>query len=102
MIVFHDPPMCGTRQSGAIPHARSNHRKPGPPVRPSPRLGMAATHEALKSARCSVYIHVVQEDSADFEPDTPAYPKIYKHATRATGAAAEVACKAWHGNRVSL
>jgi len=54
---------------------------------------MAATYEALKSARSSVYVHVVQEDFADFDPDTPVYSKIYKRAARTTGAAVEIACK---------
>jgi len=47
----------------------------------------AATYEALKRAQSSAYIYVVREDFADFDPDTPAYPKIYKRAARATGAA---------------
>jgi acetoin utilization deacetylase AcuC-like enzyme len=34
-----------------------------------------------------------------FDADTPAYPDIYDHASRATGAALEVAREALHGNR---
>jgi len=94
--------MCGIRQSG-------QSRTPGRIIGSvallcdrHPDWAWLPLTKPLKSARCSVYIHVVQEDSADFEPDTPAYPKIYKHAARVTGAAAEVACKALRGNRVSL
>ncbi len=90
MIVFHDPEGWNTSER-AIPNARSNHWKRGPPVRPSPRLGMAATYQTLKSARSSVYVHVVQEDFADFDPNTPAYPKICKYAARTRSAAAEIA-----------
>ncbi len=50
----------------------------------------AATYEALKRAQSSAYIYVVREDFADFDPDTPAYPKIYK---RAQGRRARRSCR---------
>src|ERR1700757_911067 len=58
-----------------------------------------ATYEALKRAQSFAYTHVVREDLADFDPNTSAYPKIYKCAARATGAAVEIACKTLRGNR---
>jgi len=43
-----------------------------------------------KRAQSSAYIYVVREDFADFDPDTPAYPKIYK---RAQGRRARRSCR---------
>jgi hypothetical protein len=42
-----------------------------------------ATYEAPKRAHSSAHIYAVEEAFANFDPDTPAYPKIYKHAARA-------------------
>jgi hypothetical protein len=97
MIVFHDS-RCVEYVRAAIPNApveslggwallRDRHpdwawQRPA-----------TVTYEALKRAHSSAHIHAVEETFADFNTDTPAYPKIYKHPARATGAAVEMPAK---------
>ncbi len=50
-----------------------------------------ASDEALLRAHTPAHVERVRTTRQDFDTDTPAYPGIFDHATRAAGAACEVA-----------
>jgi acetoin utilization deacetylase AcuC-like enzyme len=49
-------------------------------------------------AHSKEHVDQIQMAAHSFDADTPAYPRIYEHAARATGAALEVAREAFKGN----
>lgn len=103
MIIFHDPrcleysspghPERPARIAGTAPVLRERHpdwewREPEP-----------APENALLRAHSREHLDSIRAASQPFDTDTPAYPGIYEHAARATGAALEVAHEALQGNR---
>jgi acetoin utilization deacetylase AcuC-like enzyme len=101
MVIFHDPrcieysalghPERPARIERSVPRLKERHanwewREPKP-----------ATEAALRRAHSSSHIERIRAASAAFDADTPAYPGIYDHALRATGAALEVADAALNG-----
>jgi acetoin utilization deacetylase AcuC-like enzyme len=58
-----------------------------------------ASEAALLRAHSQEHIERVRLAEQSFDADTPAYPDIYDHAARATGAALEVAREGLRGNR---
>jgi acetoin utilization deacetylase AcuC-like enzyme len=102
MIIFHDNrcteysspghPERPARIERTIPLLRDRHpdwewREPEP-----------ATERALLRAHSREHVEQIQVASHSFDADTPAYPGIYEHATRATGAGLDVARAALKGN----
>lgn len=58
-----------------------------------------ATEEALLRAHTTAHVARVRAAAHDFDADTPAYPDIFGHAARASGAACAVARESLGGNR---
>jgi acetoin utilization deacetylase AcuC-like enzyme len=103
MIIFHDSRCTEYSQPGhperparierSAPHLRQRHpewewRKP----ESAPEASLLRAHSREHVAR-------IKAASQAFDTDTPAYPDIYEHARRATGAAVEVTREALQGNR---
>ena len=63
------------------------------------RQPQPAGEVALLRAHSPAYLDAIRAAATDFDADTPAYPDIYQHAARATGAAIEVARAALANNR---
>jgi acetoin utilization deacetylase AcuC-like enzyme len=101
VLIFHDP-RC-------LEYSRSGH-----PERPERiaatvpllqqrhpdwqwRLPKEATPEMLLRAHSAQHIARVQVAAEDFDADSPAYPDIFAHAARASGAAVNVARSALGG-----
>lgn len=63
------------------------------------RTPIAITDEILLRAHTSAHLDRVKSASEDFDADTAAHPRIYEHATRAAGAAVDVARTALRGQR---
>jgi acetoin utilization deacetylase AcuC-like enzyme len=103
VIIFHDPRCIGYSAPGhperperiarAVPFLEDRHRdwewrEPQP------------SHEGLLlRAHTPAHVARIHEAVRDFDPDTPAYPGIYDHATRAAAAAVEAARAAMKGDR---
>lgn len=103
VIIFHDPRCTDYAQPGhperpariatTVPFLQARHpdwewRQPKP-----------AADEMLLRAHSEKHVARLKEAAADFDADSPAYPEIFAHATRATGAAVEVARAALRGER---
>ena len=58
-----------------------------------------AAEEALLRAHSAAHVARVRAAAHDFDADTPAYPDIFAHAARASGAACAVARASLGGNR---
>src|SRR5437660_687398 len=103
MIIFHDPDCV-------------EYSSPGHPERPERivqtvpilkdrhlpwewREPRAATIDELLRAHSREHIEHVKNPTGDFDPDTPAIPKIYDHALKSAGASIEAACAALAGER---
>ena len=56
------------------------------------------TEAALLRAHTAAHVETIRQSSHHFDADTPAYPGIYEHALRATGAAVDVAQSALSGD----
>ena len=103
MIIFHDP-RC-------IDYSAPGHpERPGRLTRTVPLLKNlhgdwewrephTADEAAILRAHTSEHLARIRQAAHDFDPDTPAYPGIYEHATRAVGAAVDVARAAMDGHR---
>jgi acetoin utilization deacetylase AcuC-like enzyme len=102
VIVFYDPrcteysapghPERPARIERTVPLLRDRHpewewRKPEP-----------ASESALLRAHSREHVAQIRGAPQSFDADTPAYPGIYEHAARATGAAIAVAREALKGN----
>src|SRR5947207_6480018 len=102
MIIFHDRrcteysapghPERPARMERTVPLLRDRHpewewREPAP-----------ANEAALRRAHSREHVAQIRAASHPFDADTPAYPGIYEHAARATGAALGVAREALKGN----
>lgn len=61
------------------------------------RTPKIADKSALRRAHTDTHIETIRTAAADFDADSPAYPAIYEHAARASGAAIEVAHLARNG-----
>ncbi len=103
MIIVHDPRCAEYERPGhverparitrAVPLLRERH--PDWEWR-EPKIADEAT---LLRAHTAEHLTAVRAAGADFDADCPAYPNIYEHAARATGAAVEVARTALAGER---
>jgi acetoin utilization deacetylase AcuC-like enzyme len=103
VIIFHDPrsaeysaaghPERPSRVLVSAQHLRETH----------PdwewRLPREASDQALFRAHTSAHVEQVRDARHDFDHDTPAYPGIFGHAARASGAACEVAQVSLGGER---
>ena len=95
MIILHDPRCVEyarpghverpARIAGSVPVLRARH-----PAWEW-RVPKIADKAALLRAHTETHIGNVRVAAADFDADSPAYPWIYEHAARASGAALEVA-----------
>ncbi|MBA3543102.1 MAG: histone deacetylase [Chthoniobacterales bacterium] len=103
VIVFHDP-RC------ADYHAAGHPERPSRVTTSTEHLRAAhadwewhqpeeAAEEPLLRAHSAAYIARVRTAQHDFDADTPAYPDIFAHAARASGAACAVAQASLGGNR---
>ncbi|HMJ05974.1 MAG TPA: histone deacetylase [Chthoniobacterales bacterium] len=103
MIIFHDPSCVEyarpghverpARIAGSVRLLRERHpawewKRPAP-----------ADECALERAHTVAHLEAIRRAGSDFDADTPAYPDIYAHAARASGAAIEVARTAANGGR---
>jgi acetoin utilization deacetylase AcuC-like enzyme len=101
MFIFHDPrcidysapghPERPGRITRSVPFLRNGHgdwewRAPKP-----------AEEAALLRAHTGEHLARVRNAAHDFDADTPAHPGVYEHATRAAGAAVDVARVAMDG-----
>lgn len=103
MIIFHDPrctaystlghPERPERIARSVPFLKNQHRdwewREPPP----------ADEDLLLRAHTPEHVTRIRQAVRDFDADTPAYPGIYEHATRAAGAAVGVARAALEGHR---
>src|SRR3989442_1794728 len=102
MIIFHDRrcteysapghPERPARIERTVPLLRDRHaewewREPVP-----------APEAVLLRAHLPEHVLRIRQAAHSFDADTPAYPGIYEHATRAAGAALEVAREALKRN----
>jgi acetoin utilization deacetylase AcuC-like enzyme len=102
MIIIHDPrcieysapghPERPARIESSAPFLKRRHpdwewREP-----------QVANEAAVLRAHSSVHLERIREAAAAFDADTPAYPGIFEHALRATGAALDVAGAALSGS----
>src|SRR4051812_20184123 len=103
MIIFHDS-------------ASAEYARPGHPERPA-RVTRTAAHlrqhhpewkwqtpapasdEALLRAHDRALVESVRQPNGDFDADTPAYPEIFAHASRAAGSALRAMETALAGER---
>jgi acetoin utilization deacetylase AcuC-like enzyme len=95
VIVLHDPISAGYEMAGhperpARVTASANYLRANHPDWEW-RLPNDASDEQLARAHSARHLARVRQAAADFDADTPAYPRIFEHAVRASGAACEVA-----------
>lgn len=103
MIVFHDPCSAAYGAAGHPEHP-DRVRKSAPLLRAAHpgwewRQPGEASDEALLRAHAPAHLARVRGALHDFDADTPAYPDIFAHAARASGAACAVAQESLGGNR---
>jgi acetoin utilization deacetylase AcuC-like enzyme len=103
VIIFHDP-RCTEYSSPGHPERPARIARTAPLLRERHpdwewREPEPAPDSALLRAHSQEHLARVRAASNPFDTDTPAYPDIYGHAARATGAALEVAREALRGNR---
>ena len=103
MIIFYDPRCADYTQPGH-PERPDRIRKTVPLLesrypRAEWRQPEAATEELLLRAHSAEHVERIKKAVEDFDADTAAIPGIYGHATRAAGAAVEVARTALRGQR---
>ena len=102
MIIFHDP-RCLEYSSPGHPERPARIERTVPLLRERHpkwvwREAEPASEAALLRAHSREHVERIGAASDSFDADTPAYPEIYGHAARATGAALEVAREALRGN----
>jgi acetoin utilization deacetylase AcuC-like enzyme len=103
MLIFYDPrcveysrpghPERPQRITATVPLLKDRHpdwqwREPQP-----------ATREILLRAHSPEHAAAIESGAQDFDADSPAYPNIFAHASRASGAAVEVARAATRGEK---
>lgn len=103
MMIFYDPRCADYTQPGH-PERPDRIRKTVPLLEsryPSAewRRPEAATEEMLLRAHTAQHVERVKDAVDDFDADTAAIPGIFGHATRAAGAAVDVARAALRGQR---
>ncbi len=94
MIIVHDPRCAEYERPGhverparitrTVPWLRERH------PRWEWRVPASAQEDVLLRGHAQEYIESVRSPRGDFDADCPAYPDIYNHSARATGAAVEV------------
>ncbi len=103
MIILHDPRSADYSRGGhperpARVTTSANHLRAAYPawewLQPN-----EATEEALRRAHHPSHIERVRAAAHDFDADTPAYPDIFAHAARASGAACAVVEASLGGER---
>jgi acetoin utilization deacetylase AcuC-like enzyme len=103
MKIFHDPRCTEYSEPGHQERpARSERSVPLLTERHPDwewRIPQPATETALLRAHSSDFVETVRTQRDAFDIDTPAYPGIYEHALRGTGAAIDVAHEALKGNK---
>lgn len=103
MIIFHDPRSAEFSRDGHVDTPQRviltaqllRYRHPDWEWR-EPSIADAAT---LQRAHTPGHLEAVLAASDDFDSDCPAYPDVYAHSARATGAAVEVARAAAAGEK---
>jgi acetoin utilization deacetylase AcuC-like enzyme len=103
MIIFHDA-SCLEYSAPSHPErpARIAHSVPLLEERHPDwewRTPENASEAALLRAHSHDHLERIRNATRDFDADTPAYPKIYKHALLSAGAAVEAARAALRGER---
>ncbi len=103
MLIIHDPrcaeysraghPERPQRITATVPFLKERHpgwrwREPQP-----------ATREMLLRAHSPEHVAAIEIAAQDFDADSPAYPNIFAHAARASGAAVEAANAAMRGEK---
>lgn len=101
MIIFHDP-RCTEYSQPGHPERPDRIRRSVPVLESRHpawewRAPVKATDEMLLRAHKPAHLERVKAAAQTFDTDTPAYPEIYEHATRAAGAAVNVARAAMTG-----
>ncbi|MDQ6655355.1 MAG: histone deacetylase [Verrucomicrobiota bacterium] len=103
MIIFHD--------SRCMEYARPGHvERPARIARTVPvlrerhpdwewRVPAVAEEAALLRAHSAAHLDEIRAAACDFDADCPAYADVFEHASRASGAAVEVARTALAGER---
>lgn len=94
MIIYHDPRSAEYSRAGHVDTPQRvrqtaqllRHRHPDWEWR-EPSIADEAT---LQRAHTPAHLEAVAAASEDFDSDCPAYPDVYAHSARATGAAVEV------------
>jgi acetoin utilization deacetylase AcuC-like enzyme len=101
VIIFHDPRCTEYSQPGHPERPERIRRSmPGLESRHPAwewRAPASATDEMLLRAHKPAHLERVKAAAQAFDTDTPAYPEIYAHATRAAGAAVDIARAAMNG-----
>jgi acetoin utilization deacetylase AcuC-like enzyme len=103
VIVLHDPRCAGYSAVGhperpaRVTTSAAHLRATQPAL--EWRLSNEADERQIGRAHTANHIARVRAAAADFDADTPAYPGIFQHAARATGAACEVARLVLGGKR---
>lgn len=103
MIIFHDP-RCAEYCAPGHPERPERLTKSAAHLRGAHpdwewRLPEAANDEQLLRAHSRAHVERVRMARHDFDADTPAYPGIFEHAARASGAACAVARASLGGER---
>ncbi|MDQ6939333.1 MAG: histone deacetylase [Verrucomicrobiota bacterium] len=103
MLIFYEPrcveysraghPERPERVAATVPFLRQRH--PDWEWRDPP----SATREMLLRAHSTSHVDAIENGLQDFDADSPAYPDIFAHASRASGAAVEVARAAMRGEK---
>ena len=101
MVIFHDS-RCAEYSAAGHPERPERIRGTVPLLKASHpdwewREPEAATEEILLRAHTSAHLELIKDAASDFDADTPGYPGIYEHATRAAGAAVDVGRTALQG-----
>jgi acetoin utilization deacetylase AcuC-like enzyme len=102
MIIFHDP-RCLEFSAPGHPERPARIERSAPLLRQRHhdwewRTPEPASEAAILRAHSPEHLERVQAAATSFDADTPAYPGIYQHALRGTGAAIEVAREALNKN----
>ncbi len=103
MIIFHDP-SCAEYSAPGHPEKPARITTTARLLREKHpewewRDPVEASDEVLLRAHDQAHLDWVRKSRHSFDSDTPAYPGIFTHAARATGAACGVAASALSGER---
>lgn len=103
MLIFHDPRSAEYQRPGHVERPERVTRSVSLLRERHPdwewRGPKIADESTLLRAHTAEHLVAVRAAREDFDADCPAYPNIYEHAARATGAAVDVARMALAGER---